>query len=206
MNGFSIISSSITLVVHHCWCSILGTNGAKIEIFLYGSGIIEQPLTWSSINLVSSGMLGSDSHPLSFRFPDARLIDDDPHQGQLGSWAGRRRPCASSSCPCHAESLAASASTFSCRLWQPGIEPELLGGSQGGCWASPSRGALTNLNYPIAAALSMVVIAVLVLKAGDAGGLLRGASRRLCVFKPRQREGDHDDRLRGNLLVCCGVR
>ena len=63
------------------------------------------------------------------------------------------------------------------------IEPQLLGGSQVNLLGQSIQSALTNLNYPIAAALSTVVIAVLVLMLAMLVVSLRGRFKMSSLFQ-----------------------
>jgi len=178
---FFIDASSRVIV----WRSILGTNGV-INNFLVGSGLIDEPLTWLLYSdfAVHFGMIGNYFPTAVFPiFLILSLIDDDLIKASADLGASRLQTLRYVILPLALPGIVGGIVFTFVPLMAAWIEPQLLGGGQVNLLGQSIQSALTNLNYPVAAALSTVVIAVLVLMLAALVVSLRGRFKMSSLFQ-----------------------
>lgn len=171
------------------WRSILGTNGV-INNLLVGSGIIDKPLTWLLYSdfSVSFGMIGSYFPTAVFPiFLTLSLIDDDLIKASSDLGGSRLQTLRFVILPLAMPGIVGGIVFTFVPLMAAWIEPQLLGGGQVNLLGQSIQSALTNLNYPVAAALSTVVIAVLVLMLAALVVSLRGRFKMSSLFQSLDR-------------------
>lgn len=180
------IDASSRIIV---WRSILGTNGV-VNNLLVGSGLIDAPITWLLYSdfAVSFGMLGSYFPTAVFPiFLTLTLIDDDLIKASADLGASRLQTLRHVILPLAMPGIVGGVVFTFVPLMAAWIEPQLLGGGQVNLLGQSIQSALTNLNYPIAAALSTVVIGVLVLLLAVLVVSLRGRFSMASLFQSLER-------------------
>lgn len=180
------IDASSRIIV---WRSILGTNGV-INNLLVGSGIVDKPLTWLLYSdfSVSFGMFGSYFPTAVFPiFLILSLIDDDLIKASSDLGGSRLQTLRFVILPLAMPGIVGGIVFTFVPLMAAWIEPQLLGGGQVNLLGQSIQSALTNLNYPIAAALSTVVIGVLVLLLAVLIVSLRGRFDMSSLFQSLER-------------------
>lgn len=180
------IDASSRIIV---WRSILGTNGV-INNLLVGSGIIDKPLTWLLYSdfSVSFGMIGSYFPTAVFPiFLTLILIDDDLIKASSDLGGSRLQTLRYVILPLAMPGIVGGIVFTFVPLMAAWIEPQLLGGGQVNLLGQSIQSALTNLNYPVAAALSTIVIAVLVLMVAALVVSLRGRFKMSSLFQSLDR-------------------
>ncbi|WP_082549933.1 ABC transporter permease [Mesorhizobium sp. Root157] len=180
------IDASSRIIV---WRSILGTNGV-VNNLLVGSGLIDKPLTWLLYSdfSVSFGMFGSYFPTAVFPiFLTLSLIDDDLIKASADLGASRLQTLRHVILPLAMPGIVGGIVFTFVPLMAAWIEPQLLGGGQVNLLGQSIQSALTNLNYPVAAALSTIVIAVLVLMLAALVVSLRGRFKMSSLFQSLDR-------------------
>lgn len=176
------IDASSRIIV---WRSILGTNGV-VNNLLVGSGIIDRPLTWLLYSdfSVNFGMFGSYFPTAVFPiFLTLSLIDDDLIKASSDLGGSRLQTLRFVILPLAMPGIVGGVVFTFVPLMAAWIEPQLLGGGQVNLLGQSIQSALTNLNYPVAAALSTIVIAVLVLMLAVLIVSLRGRFKMSSLFQ-----------------------
>lgn len=171
------------------WRSILGTNG-MVNNLLVGSGLIDEPLTWLLYSdfAVSFGMFGTYFPTAVFPiFLTLTLIDDDLIKASADLGASRLQTLRYIILPLAVPGIVGGIVFTFVPLMAAWIEPQLLGGGQVNLLGQSIQSALTNLNYPVAAALSTVVIGVLVLLLAMLVISLRGRFSMASLFQSLER-------------------
>lgn len=167
------------------WRSILGTNGV-INTMLINLGIVDQPITWLlySSFAVHFGMLGSYFPSAVFPiFLTLTLIDDDLIKASADLGANARQTLINIILPLALPGIIGGAIFTVVPLMAAWVEPQLLGGGQVNLLGQSIQSALSNLNYPVAAALSTVVIVILVLLLAVLSLSLRGRFNMTSIFQ-----------------------
>jgi spermidine/putrescine transport system permease protein len=145
------------------WRSILGTNG-MINTFLMWSGLVDEPISWLLYSefAVHFGMLGASFPTMVFPiFIIISLIDDDyiNASGDLG--ASPVQTLVYVIIPMALPGILAGIIFTFVPLMAAYVEPQLLGGGFVDLLGNSVDSALQQLRYPMAAALSTVVVVLL---------------------------------------------
>lgn len=145
------------------WRSILGTNG-MINTFLTWAGLIDEPVGWLLYSefAVHFGMLGASFPTMVFPiFIIISLIDDDylNASGDLG--ASPLQTLIYVVIPMAVPGILAGIIFTFVPLMAAYVEPQLLGGGFVDLLGNSVDSALQQLRYPMAAALSTVVVVLL---------------------------------------------
>jgi spermidine/putrescine transport system permease protein len=145
------------------WRSILGTNG-MINTFLMWSGLVDEPISWLLYSefAVHFGMLGASFPTMVFPiFIIISLIDDDyiNASGDLG--ASPVQTLVYVIVPMALPGILAGIIFTFVPLMAAYVEPQLLGGGFVDLLGNSVDSALQQLRYPMAAALSTVVVVLL---------------------------------------------
>jgi spermidine/putrescine transport system permease protein len=145
------------------WRSILGTNG-MINTFLTWTGLIDEPVGWLLYSefAVHFGMLGASFPTMVFPiFIIISLIDDDylNASGDLG--ASPLQTLVYVVIPMAVPGILAGIIFTFVPLMAAYVEPQLLGGGFVDLLGNSVDSALQQLRYPMAAALSTVVVVLL---------------------------------------------
>lgn len=145
------------------WRSILGTNG-MVNTVLIGSGLIDEPISWLLYSefAVHFGMLGASFPTMVFPiFIIISLIDDDyiNASGDLG--ASPVQTLVYVIIPMALPGILAGIIFTFVPLMAAYVEPQLLGGGFVDLLGNSVDSALQQLRYPMAAALSTVVVVLL---------------------------------------------
>ncbi len=167
------------------WRSILGTNGA-INTLLMNAGVIDQPITWLLYSgfAVHFGMIGSYFPSAVFPiFLTISLIDDDLIKASADLGASVRQTLINIILPLAMPGIIGGAIFTIVPLMAAWVEPQLLGGGQVNLLGQSIQSALSNLNYPVAAALSTIVIVILVLLLSLLTLSLRGRMNMASIFQ-----------------------
>ncbi|MCV3738632.1 ABC transporter permease [Rhizobium sp. TRM96647] len=167
------------------WRSILGTNGV-INTLLINAGLIDQPITWLLYSgfAVHFGMIGSYFPSAVFPiFLTISLIDDDLIKASADLGASARQTLFNIILPLAMPGIIGGAIFTVVPLMAAWVEPQLLGGGQVNLLGQSIQSALSNLNYPVAAALSTIVIVILVLLLSVLTFSLRGRMNMASIFQ-----------------------
>lgn len=167
------------------WRSILGTNGV-INTLLMNTGLIDQPITWLLYSgfAVHFGMIGSYFPSAVFPiFLTISLIDDDLIKASADLGASARQTLFNIILPLAMPGIIGGAIFTMVPLMAAWVEPQLLGGGQVNLLGQSIQSALSNLNYPVAAALSTIVIAILILLLSLLTLSLRGRMNMASIFQ-----------------------
>lgn len=167
------------------WRSILGTNGV-INTLLMNAGLIDQPITWLLYSgfAVHFGMIGSYFPSAVFPiFLTISLIDDDLIKASADLGASARQTLFNIILPLAMPGIIGGAIFTIVPLMAAWVEPQLLGGGQVNLLGQSIQSALSNLNYPVAAALSTIVIVILVLLLSVLTLSLRGRMNMASIFQ-----------------------
>lgn len=167
------------------WRSILGTNGV-INTLLINAGLIDQPITWLLYSgfAVHFGMIGSYFPSAVFPiFLTISLIDDDLLKASADLGASARQTLFNIILPLAMPGIIGGAIFTVVPLMAAWVEPQLLGGGQVNLLGQSIQSALSNLNYPVAAALSTIVIVILVLLLSVLTFSLRGRMNMASIFQ-----------------------
>ncbi|MCJ8151926.1 MULTISPECIES: ABC transporter permease [Shinella] len=167
------------------WRSILGTNGV-INTLLMNAGLIDQPITWLLYSgfAVHFGMIGSYYPSAVFPiFLTISLIDDDLIKASADLGASARQTLFNIILPLAMPGIIGGAIFTMVPLMAAWVEPQLLGGGQVNLLGQSIQSALSNLNYPVAAALSTIVIAILILLLSLLTLSLRGRMNMASIFQ-----------------------
>lgn len=167
------------------WRSILGTNGV-INTLLMNAGMIDQPITWLLYSgfAVHFGMIGSYFPSAVFPiFLTISLIDDDLIKASADLGASARQTLFNIILPLAMPGIIGGAIFTIVPLMAAWVEPQLLGGGQVNLLGQSIQSALSNLNYPVAAALSTIVIVILVLLLSVLTLSLRGRMNMASIFQ-----------------------
>lgn len=167
------------------WRSILGTNGV-INTLLMNAGLIDQPITWLLYSgfAVHFGMIGSYFPSAVFPiFLTILLIDDDLIKASADLGASARQTLLNIILPLAMPGIIGGAIFTVVPLMAAWVEPQLLGGGQVNLLGQSIQSALSNLNYPVAAALSTIVIVILVLLLSVLTFSLRGRMNMASIFQ-----------------------
>lgn len=167
------------------WRSILGTNGV-INTLLMNAGLIDQPITWLLYSgfAVHFGMIGSYFPSAVFPiFLTISLIDDDLIKASADLGASARQTLFNIILPLAMPGIIGGAIFTVVPLMAAWVEPQLLGGGQVNLLGQSIQSALSNLNYPVAAALSTIVIVILVLLLSVLTLSLRGRMNMASIFQ-----------------------
>lgn len=145
------------------WRSILGTNGL-INTLLVSSGMVTEPVSWLLYSefAVHFGMLGASFPTMVFPiFIIISLIDDDyiAASGDLG--ASPVQTLVYVIVPMALPGILAGIIFTFVPLMAAYVEPQLLGGGFVDLLGNSVDSALQQLRYPMAAALSTVVVVLL---------------------------------------------
>ncbi len=145
------------------WRSILGTNGL-INTLLVSSGLVNEPVSWLLYSefAVHFGMLGASFPTMVFPiFIVISLIDDDyiAASGDLG--ASPVQTLFYVIVPMALPGILAGIIFTFVPLMAAYVEPQLLGGGFVDLLGNSVDSALQQLRYPMAAALSTVVVVLL---------------------------------------------
>ena len=145
------------------WRSILGTNG-MINTFLMWSDLVDEPISWLLYSefAVHFGMLGASFPTMVFPiFIIISLIDDDyiNASGDLG--ASPVQTLVYVIVPMALPGILAGIIFTFVPLMAAYVEPQLLGGGFVDLLGNSVDSALQQLRYPMAAALSTVVVVLL---------------------------------------------
>ncbi|WP_439619002.1 ABC transporter permease [Shinella sp.] len=177
-----LLDASSRIIV---WRSILGTNGV-INTLLMNAGVIDQPITWLLYSgfAVHFGMIGSYFPSAVFPiFLTISLIDDDLIKASADLGASARQTLFNIILPLAMPGIIGGAIFTVVPLMAAWVEPQLLGGGQVNLLGQSIQSALSNLNYPVAAALSTIVIAILVLLLSVLTLSLRGRMNMASIFQ-----------------------
>lgn len=167
------------------WRSILGTNGV-INTLLMNAGLIDQPITWLLYSgfAVHFGMIGSYFPSAVFPiFLTISLIDDDLIKASADLGASARQTLLNIILPLAMPGIIGGAIFTVVPLMAAWVEPQLLGGGQVNLLGQSIQSALSNLNYPVAAALSSIVIVILVLLLSVLTLSLKGRMNMASIFQ-----------------------
>ena len=167
------------------WRSILGTNGV-INTLLMNAGVIDQPITWLLYSgfAVHFGMIGGYFPSAVFPiFLTISLIDDDLIKASADLGASARQTLFNIILPLAMPGIIGGAIFTVVPLMAAWVEPQLLGGGQVNLLGQSIQSALSNLNYPVAAALSTIVIAILVVLLSILTLSLRGRMNMASIFQ-----------------------
>lgn len=167
------------------WRSILGTNGV-INTVLMNAGLIDQPITWLLYSgfAVHFGMIGSYFPSAVFPiFLTISLIDDDLIKASADLGASARQTLFNIILPLAMPGIIGGAIFTVVPLMAAWVEPQLLGGGQVNLLGQSIQSALSNLNYPVAAALSTIVIVILTLLLALLTLSLRGRMNMASIFQ-----------------------
>ncbi|WP_313523398.1 ABC transporter permease [Shinella sp.] len=167
------------------WRSILGTNGV-INTLLMNAGLIDQPITWLLYSgfAVHFGMIGSYFPSAVFPiFLTISLIDDDLIKASADLGASARQTLLNIILPLAMPGIIGGAIFTVVPLMAAWVEPQLLGGGQVNLLGQSIQSALSNLNYPVAAALSTIVIVILVLLLSVLTLSLKGRMNMASIFQ-----------------------
>ncbi|WP_421592888.1 ABC transporter permease [Shinella sp. M27] len=176
------LDSSSRIIV---WRSILGTNGV-INTLLMNAGLIDQPITWLLYSgfAVHFGMIGSYFPSAVFPiFLTISLIDDDLIKASADLGASARQTLLNIILPLAMPGIIGGAIFTVVPLMAAWVEPQLLGGGQVNLLGQSIQSALSNLNYPVAAALSTIVIVILVLLLSVLTLSLKGRMNTASIFQ-----------------------
>jgi len=167
------------------WRSILGINGV-VNTTLMQLGLIHTPITWLLYSdfSVHFGLLGSYFPSAVFPiFLALTLIDDELIKASADLGAKPGQTLANVILPLSLPGIIGGAIFTIVPLMAAWVEPQLLGGSQVNLLGQSIQSALTNLNYPVAAALSTIVIAILVLMLAALSLSLRSKVNMSAIFQ-----------------------
>lgn len=167
------------------WRSILGTNGL-VNTLMMNAGLIDQPITWLLYSgfAVHFGMVGSYFPSAVFPiFLTVSLIDDDLIKASADLGASARQTLLNIILPLAMPGIIGGAIFTMVPLMAAWVEPQLLGGGQVNLLGQSIQSALSNLNYPVAAALSTIVIAILILLLSVLTLSLRGRMNMASIFQ-----------------------
>lgn len=180
------IDASSRIIV---WRSLLGANGIVNQILL-SLGVTEQPVTWLLFSefAVHFGMIGSYFPTMVFPiFLILALIDDEYLQASADLGASPGQTLIYVILPLALPGIAAGIVFTLTPLMAAWVEPQMLGGGQVNLIGDSVESALRELKYPTAAALSTVVIAMLVLLLGALVAITRGRFDFNSVFQAIRR-------------------
>ncbi|MQB12427.1 ABC transporter permease [Agrobacterium sp. ICMP 6402] len=167
------------------WRSILGTNGV-VNTLLMNAGLIDQPITWLLYSgfAVHFGMIGSYFPSAVFPiFLTISLIDDDLIKASSDLGASARQTLLNIILPLAMPGIIGGAIFTVVPLMAAWVEPQLLGGGQVNLLGQSIQSALSNLNYPVAAALSTIVIAILIVLLSLLMFSLKGRMNMASIFQ-----------------------
>lgn len=145
------------------WRAILGTNG-MINTALMASGLVDQPVSWLLYSefAVHFGMLGASFPTMVFPiFIIISLIDDSYLAASDDLGASPVQTLIYVTLPMALPGILAGIIFTFVPLMAAYIEPQLLGGGFVDLLGNSVDSALQQLRYPMAAALSTVVVALL---------------------------------------------
>ena len=145
------------------WRSILGTNGI-INTLLVSSGIVDEPVSWLLYSefAVHFGMLGASFPTMVFPiFIIISLIDDDYISASNDLGASPVQTLFYVVIPMALPGILAGIIFTFVPLMAAYVEPQLLGGGFVDLLGNSVDSALQQLRYPMAAALSTVVVVLL---------------------------------------------
>jgi ABC-type spermidine/putrescine transport system permease subunit I len=180
------IDASSRIIV---WRAILGVNGI-VNTGLINLGIIDEPITWLLFSefAVHFGMIGSYFPTMVFPiFMIVSLIDDEFLQASADLGASPGQTLVYVILPMALPGIVAGIVFTMVPLMAAWVEPQLLGGGQVNLLGDSVESALRELKYPTAAALSAVVIAMLVLMLGLLVRATRGRLDLATVFQAMRR-------------------
>lgn len=171
------------------WRSILGTNGI-INTVLTSTGLIDEPISWLLYSefAVHFGMLGASFPTMVFPiFIILSLIDDDyiNASGDLG--ASPVQTLLYVIIPMALPGVLAGVIFTFVPLMAAFVEPQLLGGGFVDLLGNSVDSALQQLRYPMAAALSTIVVVLLGLCLGCFMLLTRNRLDLSTIFSALQR-------------------
>jgi len=155
------IDASSRIIV---WRAILGENGIVNSALVY-LGVIDHPLAWLLFSefAVHFGMIGSYFPTMVFPiYLILTLIDDEYLQASADLGASPGQTLAFVILPLALPGIVAGVVFTLVPLLAAWAEPQLLGGGRVNLIGDSVESALRELKYPTAAALSAVVIAMLV--------------------------------------------
>lgn len=147
------------------WRAILGSNGI-INTVLIHLGVIDTPLEWLLFSefAVHFGMIGPYFPTMVFPiFLVLTLIDDEYIQASYDLGASPGQTLVNVILPLALPGIIAGIVFTLVPLMAAWVEPQMLGGGFVNLLGASVEAALRELKYPIAAALSTVVIAMLAL-------------------------------------------
>jgi ABC-type spermidine/putrescine transport system permease subunit I len=147
------------------WRAILGSNGI-INTILIHLGAVDTPLEWLLFSefAVHFGMIGPYFPTMVFPiFLVLTLIDDEYIQASYDLGASPGQTLVSVILPLALPGIIAGIVFTLVPLMAAWVEPQMLGGGFVNLLGASVEAALRELKYPIAAALSTVVIAMLAL-------------------------------------------
>lgn len=145
------------------WRSILGTNGI-INTLLVSSGLVDEPVSWLLYSefAVHFGMLGASFPTMVFPiFIILSLIDDDYISASNDLGASPVQTLVYVVIPMALPGILAGIIFTFVPLMAAYVEPQLLGGGFVDLLGNSVDSALQQLRYPMAAALSTVVVVLL---------------------------------------------
>jgi ABC-type spermidine/putrescine transport system permease subunit I len=170
------------------WRSILGTNGI-VNTTLMHLGVIDTPITWLLYSefAVHFGLIGSYFPSAVFPiFLGLILIDDELLKASADLGASARQTLVNIILPLALPGIIGGAIFTMVPLMAAWVEPQLLGGGQVNLLGQSIQSALTNLNYPVAAALSTIVIGILVLMLAALSFSLRRKVNISAIFQSQE--------------------
>jgi ABC-type spermidine/putrescine transport system permease subunit I len=180
------IDASSRIIV---WRAILGVNGI-VNTGLMQLGLISEPITWLLFSefAVHFGMIGSYFPTMVFPiFMIISLIDDEYLQASADLGASPGQTLVYVILPMALPGIVAGIVFTMVPLMAAWVEPQLLGGGQVNLLGDSVEAALRELKYPTAAALSAVVIAMLVIMLGLLVTITRGRLDLATVFQAMRR-------------------
>lgn len=158
---FFIDASSRVIV----WRALLGTNGVVNGVLMH-LGLIDQPITWLLFSefAVHFGMIGNYFPTMVFPiYLILTLIDDEYLQASADLGASPGQTLIYVILPLALPGIVAGIVFTVVPLMAAWVEPQLLGGGRVNLIGDSVEAALRELKYPTAAALSSVVIAMLII-------------------------------------------
>lgn len=147
------------------WRAILGKNGI-VNTVLLNMGIIDEPMEWMLFSefAVHFGMIGPYFPTMVFPiFLVLTLVDDEYIQASHDLGASPGQTLVNVILPLALPGIIAGIVFTLVPLMAAWVEPQMLGGGFVNLLGASVEAALRELKYPIAAALSTVVIAMLAL-------------------------------------------
>jgi spermidine/putrescine transport system permease protein len=156
------IDASSRIIV---WRAILGANGI-VNLGLMQLGIVDEPVTWLLFSefAVHFGMIGSYFPTMVFPiYLILTLVDDEYLQASADLGASPGQTLVYVILPLAMPGIVAGIVFTLVPLMAAWVEPQMLGGGRVNLIGDSVESALRELKYPTAAALSAVVIAMLVL-------------------------------------------